>query len=380
MANKKKLLIKVSTIFKPRFGNINYVSGIGRSTYMLLRSIAQQNNLPYKIALYGAGISSIHGRAKDLPFDYTCFPLPMKLGTDLTRLEPFYLNHIQKADLLHIPHNYDYALSKDMHFTVTMHDTCEYDTAVERHHKDRMDVWKLSAKYSKKIVTCSESSKNDIIDRFGVPEHKIVVIPWGISFDLFQRVEKKKLNMVLNKFSINEPYFFVVSCFSERKNVAKLLEAYGKFSENRSNPNIVLIWNEPPSHILSRYSREIENGKIKFIKYVSDDELVSLYSGALATLFPSRYEGFGFPVLESFACGTPVMTCRNSSLPEVGGDLAVYVDEDSIDEMVQAMEMFANSQFDIESFQGKLREHLSKFSWTKAANSYIDFFDEVMNS
>ena len=90
--------------------------------------------------------------------------------------------------------------------------------------------------------------------------------------------------------------------------------------------------------------------KIIFLSYVSDETLLSLYNGASVTLFPTLSEGFGFPILESFACGTPVMTCRNTSLPEVGGDVALYVGENDIDEMVDVMRLFENMKYDTEEF------------------------------
>lgn len=376
---KNTVLVKVSTIFKPLLGDNRYVSGIGRSTYHLLEALGKIENLPFNLRLYGAGLSSLYLNARGLPFRYRSFPLPMSLGTQKTKLESCYLEHFYKHDLLHIPHNYDYVLNNNLRFVVTIHDTCEYDSALKNNIKNRVDVWKYAAMRSIKIVTCSNCSKNDIIDRFEVPEDKIVVIPWGISTDLFHLLSKDEVDSVLLKYEIAQPYLLAVSCSNERKNINNLLKAFRNFTNTNNQVILILLWSNPPMQLLSEYSKEIEKGKIKFLSYVTDNDLVGLYNGAIATMYPSRYEGFGFPVLESFACGAPVMTCNNSSLSEVGSDLAVYVGEDNVDEMTQVMEMFCNAKYDFDLFRINAEKYVSKFSWSRTAEKYVDFYMGCMN-
>ncbi len=376
---KKTVLIKVTTIFKPRTGKNRYVSGIGRSTLHLLEALADKADLPFNIKLYGAGITGLHNKAYNLPFDYSCFPLPMKLGTELTKLEPWYLRKVNKHDILHIPHNYDYAVNGDMNFLVTMHDTCEYDQALAARNAGRVNTWKLAAERSKRIVTCSMCSKKDIIERFKVPDEKVVVIPWGISTELFHTTSAEEIEKTIVKFSISADYFLAVSCANERKNIDNLLWAYRNYLSAGGKAQIVLLWSTPPQNLMEEYAKEIAMGKIKFLRYVDDDDLVKLYNGALATMYPSRYEGFGFPILESFACGTPVMTCNNSSLFEVGGDLAVYVGEDNIDEMTQAMEMFSSNGYDFKQFKSTAEDYVKNFSWSQTADKYISFYNEALD-
>lgn len=374
---KKTLLVNVTTIFKPIRGE-GYVSGMGRSTYQLLNAISKQGELPFDIRLYGSGLSAFHNNADGLPFKYNCFPLPMKLGSELTRLESFFVNNVYKHDLLHIPHNYDYSLSKGMDFVVTIHDVCEYDDAVKRGNTKRVMAWRNSAEYSKKILTCSQCSKNDIVNRFRLPDEKVVVIPWGIDLGMFRKFDDDDIYRTLERFGVVNSYFLAVSCSNERKNMSNLMKAFRCFINAGGKSLLVLLWGNPPQQILNEYEKEIRAKKMIFLNYVSDNDLVALYGGALATMYPSRYEGFGFPILESFACGTPVMTCRNSSLVEVGGAHAVYVGEDDVDEMVQAMQMFENGQFDYEVFRGAVKKYVGGFSWDKTANKYIEFYSNNM--
>lgn len=121
-----------------------------------------------------------------------------------------------------------------------------------------------------------------------------------------------------------------------------------------------------------------ENSDIIFLKYISDKDLVSVYNGATATFFPTRYEGFGFPILESFACNTPVVTCRNTSLPEVGGNIALYTDEDGVDEMSYYMELFENENFDLHLFREQAKNYIKRFSWENTALQYVELYKSLL--
>ena len=117
---------------------------------------------------------------------------------------------------------------------------------------------------------------------------------------------------------------------------------------------------------------------MKFLNSVSDDDLRALYCGATCTMFPTRSEGFGFPILESFACGTPVMTCRNTCLEEVGQDVAFYVGEDNLDEMVNVMMRFEHSEYDKNKFIVDSKRVVDRFSWENTAREYINFYQKYL--
>ena len=141
---------------------------------------------------------------------------------------------------------------------------------------------------------------------------------------------------------------------------------------------LVLVWSNPPKSILNLCQKNIENSDIIFLKYISDKDLVSVYNGATATFFPTRYEGFGFPILESFACNTPVVTCRNTSLPEVGGNIALYTDEDGVDEMSYYMELFENENFDLHLFREQAKNYIKRFSWENTALQYVELYKSLL--
>ena len=164
----------------------------------------------------------------------------------------------------------------------------------------------------------------------------------------------------------------------KRKNIETLIKAFIQFNSKKREHKLVLVWSNPPKSILNLCQKNIENSDIIFLKYISDKDLVSVYNGATATFFPTRYEGFGFPILESFACNTPVVTCRNTSLPEVGGNIALYTDEDGVDEMSYYMELFENENFDLHLFREQAKNYIKRFSWENTALQYVELYKSLL--
>ena len=369
----KKLLIKASGITNPLWRGYN--SGVGRSTFLLLDAISKLDNIPFDIEVYANGISSFGYKFNNWPFNHFSFPIPEKFGCKKTHIEPLFRKYFTNNDLFHIPHNLD-STYKGEKYVVTLHDVIGYDVAFDEHNKFEMNRWLDIAKNARGIVTCSKYSKNEIVNKLNVNPDKVSVIYWGITHDKFYIEGKDITKVKLEKLGINFPYFISVSCAHPRKNIRTLLKAYREFARSQPEHRLILIWGNPPADILKEYDKEIAEKKIVFLNYVSDDDLLSLYNGATLTLFPTMSEGFGFPILESFACGTPVMTCRNTSLPEIGGDVALYVGEKNIDEMVDVMKFFENMKYDLDKFDIASKVLLRKFSWENAAHKYIDFYQK----
>lgn len=120
--------------------------------------------------------------------------------------------------------------------------------------------------------------------------------------------------------------------------------------------------------------------RVTFARNISDEELAELYQKATATFFPSLYEGFGLPVLESMACGTPVVTFNNSSLGEVGGDAAIYVSETDVDDMTDAMLKFERmAQADYLDLCKESIKQAEKFSWEDCALKTVEAYKYALN-
>lgn len=375
---KKQLLIKANGIANARKTGV--ISGVGRSTQKLISALNGIEDIPFDIKIYVDGTSAIGFDFYGWRFPHTIFPIPVSWGNERTTLEPWYRKHFMKYDLLHIPHNDDWVYRGER-FVVTIHDVFEYDSAVKNGNHAIIKKWQTMANDSIGIMTCSEFSKSEIIKRFNVTEDKVTVVYWGTSNDVFYINSTDETENHLQKLGISCPYFLSVSCAHPRKNVRTLLKAYRKLQQKTSNykkHKLVLVWNNPPIELLEEYEKEIACGCVIFLNFVSDEELRALYCGATCTMFPTRSEGFGFPILESFACGTPVMTCRNTCLTEIGGDTAIYVGEDDIDEMAHVMQLFENDEFDIKKFAINSKRIIDRFSWENTAKKYIEFYSKYL--
>ena len=231
------------------------------------------------------------------------------------------------------------------------------------------------------IITCSESSKKDIVETMGIDSDKIDVIYWGIDHETFnfqkdKDIVKKRLS---EQFNIHKPFFLSVSCNAERKNSHLLVEAYLRLLENDPLNDLVLVWSDPPVFVKKMVDKSDINNRIHYLAGVSDTDLALLYNGATSFIYPSSYEGFGLPVLEAMACGTPLVTCRNSSLPEVGGEAVLYMDKPCSENIFNFLEGFENSGFNSSQLSGDGILQASKFTWDKTALEYLRLYKRYLS-
>jgi glycosyltransferase involved in cell wall biosynthesis len=183
------------------------------------------------------------------------------------------------------------------------------------------------------IVVPSEATRRDVVELTPVDPERVTVIPHGINHEVFRPASADEVERVRRRFGIDGPYLLFVGGLEPRKNLPLLLRAYAALPPD-IRPALVLAgasvpWNPEGRTALSaamaRLPAEVRS-RIVLTGYVADPDRAPLYTGAEALAFPSLYEGFGFPVAEAMACGTPVVTSSRSSLPEVAGDDAVLVD------------------------------------------------------
>ena len=199
-----------------------------------------------------------------------------------------------------------------------------------------------SIKKAKKIITISNSSKNDIIKMYKVNPDKVTVIYPGIRVDLNLKVKDLSMEELNNKFGIKEKYILFVGTLQPRKNIVKLIEAFSKLKEKDLNLVIVGKKGWQFEDILNAPKKYEVEDRVKFLDSVSDEDLPSLYKNALCFCLPSLYEGFGLPILEAMQYGCPVATSNVSSLPEAGGEAAVYFDPENVEDIAKALQSLVN--------------------------------------
>lgn len=363
----RKILIDVNPVV-PLFVS-GQLSGIGRTTKELVCELDKLNDLPFEIHLFSQNMKGVG--AKNLATHFDCHHLYLPNRIKINKLSAFFhcREIMTRYDLMHITHNFEY-VSNPEKCVVTIHDAMfySYPESFLGHEYARLVYPKLAQK-AKAIITCSQNSRREIIEYMRVDPNKVFVTPWGIDLNLF-----KPQNIMSNRFTGVRPYFISVSCDVGRKNTISVLKAFRKYTTGKKNHALILVWRTPPVEIIKEYRDLISEQRLFFVSNIDDNELSELYSMATATFFPSRYEGFGLPILESMASGTPVITCKNSSLEEVGGAVAIYVEPDDIDTMCDIMLEFDDGKVGYPDIIQKGIKHASTFTWQRCANLTLDVY------
>jgi glycosyltransferase involved in cell wall biosynthesis len=226
------------------------------------------------------------------------------------------------------------------------------------------------------IITGSKYTKGEILEHTSFTADRIRVIYHGIDHDLFKVYQNVELD-----FDIPSKFILSVGSIEPRKNLQRFLKAYNSLpSAIKDKYKLVLVgfkgWENEEIMAL------IEEGKesIVYLGYITDEELAKVYALASLFVYPSLYEGFGLPVLEAMACGTPVVTSDVSSIPEVGGDAPLYCDPYSIDDIRDKMELVLSDNISIEKMIDRGLEQAKKFSWEKSAKEHMKLFEEVIKN
>ncbi len=239
---------------------------------------------------------------------------------------------------------------------------------------------KISAKKASRIIAISESTKKDIIKYIGIEQKKIRVIYPGVSDQFSPQISESDI-IILNNLKLSPGYILTVCTLEPRKNLIRLLHAYKMVVTGNGNvPQLVIAgghgWlKEDINKIV--YSLGLRE-KVLFTGYVPDADLPALYRNAGVFVYPSLYEGFGLPPLEAMACGAPVISSNNSSIPEVVGDAGLLVDPYSANEIARAIALVL-SDSDLNTRMkraGIIRSRL--FSWDKTARETLKLYQEVI--
>ena len=234
------------------------------------------------------------------------------------------------------------------------------------------------------IITVSQNSKRDISRAYNLNGVNIFIAPSGFDIKKFYPCDRLKIDEVISKYSLNKEYILYTGAIRIHKNVKNLIKAFYKSKLFTKNIELVIVGkrgNDKFSKHITNLVKElnIENN-IKFIDFVSDNELACLYSGALAFVFPSLYEGFGAPPLEAMACGTPVVVSNVSSLPEVCGDAALYVDPQNVNDIAQKLVKITTDYQLRDKLIKKGFEQIKNFSWdntVKILENLLKEYDET---
>ena len=373
----KKITIDASSILPIPGKRMN---GITRTTLELVRTLSSMK-LPFELQLF---TQRLRGERLDgYHFGLPVYHLPLPRWDSvaiLTKNFPI-IETICHSDIYHIPHNYAPYCRLDQ-VVLTIHDTMFFSYPEEHLGTEALvKTVPPFAKQCKAVITISEHSKKDIVKYMGVDPDKIFVINWGIDHSVFCPTENLRTirERISDKFNLNKPFFFSVSCDIGRKNTPKLIDEYLRFASENPINDLVLIWGNPPKEVLIQIDNSFYADRIHIIKSVSDEDLRDMYRISTALVFPSLYEGFGLPVLEAMACGTAVITTPFSSLSEVGGDAAYYINPNEKDTIYNALRVFENNDIDRTELIQKGLAHAKQFTWEKCAQKTVDVYMKLLD-
>jgi len=239
-----------------------------------------------------------------------------------------------------------------------------------------------SIRRATKVLTVSEFSRTEIIDEFGVDPDDVFVCQPGVDPSSFRRRPTDEIEVVKARYGITGDYILFVGTIEPRKGITELLHAYERLpADVRDRYGLLLVggrgWLDDDIRATTTRLRRAGNRVLRPDDFVHDRDLPALYSGAALFVAPSLYEGFGIPPLEAMACGVPVITSNNSSLPEVVGDAAVMIDPRDPDELAGAIEkVLADDQLR-RSLAVAGRERAGRFSYRRSARQLLNVIEEI---
>jgi glycosyltransferase involved in cell wall biosynthesis len=299
------------------------------------------------------------------------------------QIEVARISYQQKLQLVHDPTGCAPLWFTGARRVVTIHDVIPYIYPETSSRLDWMiyHFWiPLVISRLDSIITVSERSKIDLLRYLPVTPENITVIPEAAS-PIYQSLSQTQIENTLLNHGINFPYILYVGSIEARKNLNRLLEAYAQVRCWSQKWKLVIVgahkWKY--SSVFSTLERLQLSSEVHFTGYVAEEDLPFLYNGASLFVFPSLYEGFGLPVLEAMACGTPVVTSNSSSLPEVAGEAAILVDPMDVNAIALAIRQILEDPDLALSMQKKGIAQAQQFSWEQTARKTTEVYERLLN-
>ena len=287
-------------------------------------------------------------------------------------------------DILFMPmHSLPYFRSKKTKTVVTIHDLA---FKFFPDHFPKKDLRRLNyftdyaVKNSDKIIAISNSTKNDLLKIYPkIKEEKIKVIYHGYDKELFnENISKEQIKKTNTRYKIPDTkYLIFVGTIQPRKNIETLLEAFKVLRRKEAHKDLNLVIAGSEGWLAGPIVEKIKNtpGAIMTGKFETKD-LPSLIAGATAFVLPSLYEGFGLPVLEAMACGTPVVAADNSSLKEITGTSGLMFQAKNIEQLAQVLQSILEDNQLKSALREKGLERVKSFSWEKCAKETLEWIRE----
>jgi len=359
-------------------------TGVGRYLFNILKHYPELDKSNEYMLYLTEGkpdpaLSGFNSKAISIPFiDFNLtwlhFRLPFEIAKD-------------KIDLFHGPYS-ALPFLQPCPMVMTIHDLTyeihpEWFSLRSRISFQAHSRW--AVKTAKRIIAVSECTKKDIIKYYKVEEKNIEIIYLAPEESYKQITDKSRLNGVKSKYGISKNFLLHVGVVHARRNIERLLKVFGRLRGEGFDIQLVLVGSLMVRKMirktidLNHYIKELGlEGEVIHIDYVPDEDLVCLYNAAKLFVYPSLYEGFGLPLVEAMACGTPVIASNVSSIPEVVGDAGILFDPYNEEEILDSIKIVLNDKSTWEALSIKGLNRAKQFSWSRAAKQTIELYNKAV--
>jgi glycosyltransferase involved in cell wall biosynthesis len=358
------------------------MAGAGVYTYELIRALPDvEGDHDYLVFARSDAFDGLARRHPNLRVVRVRAPTrPGRLLWEQTAL-PLALRRA-RIDVLHSPHHTTPALALGCRRVVTLHDVTFF-LVPERYPPARRlyfrAVTRASARLADALITPSEAVKGDVVRILRVLPERVTAVPEAAAPAYAPVDAPEALDRVRRKYRLPERYVLSVGSLEPGKNRRRLIAACARLRERGVEHHLVIsgqrAW---------RYEDELDvvrqlglDDRVHVLGFVDGADMPALYSAADLLAFPSLYEGFGLPVLEAMACGTPVITSSVSALPEVAGDAALLVDPADVSALAESMERALTDGALRADLRARGLERARMFSWERAARETLAVYEKA---
>lgn len=379
---KLKVFIDADVLIAAHF------SGIGHYTLELLRAldslIEDRDDVEVTLGVYFRALHKIKAYSfKNFKIRRSPWPLRISNGLKIRGRQPPYDIFFGKK--IYVFPNYT---SWPLWFSKSV--TFVYDLSFEyypqyvepRNQKFLSSGVRASVARSEKIVTISTNSQKEIVEFYGVDKSKVPIIYPGIDQSQFYRWREAAVKKVKARYGIHGKYILFVGNIEPRKNLKTLLLAYEQLDKKlRQEYSLLLVgargWLDDEIFEVIERLRQNGNHIQQPLEWVKDKDRAAIFSGAELFVYPSLYEGFGIPPLEAMACGVPVITSNNSSLPEVVGSAAEMVEAGNVDELADAIAQLLHDTTRRQAMIQAGFKQVDKYSWRTEAKKLLQILEDM---
>ena len=360
----------------------DHFPGIGRYTYSLISGLAPLAADDTLAILYNPALPNsrydLAALARYPNVELVRVDVPTFSLAEQLRL-PFLISRFS-FDIFHSPY-YVKPYRLPVPSILTLYDTIptRYPAYYPRHTRLLIRLLKrLALRSAAHCIAISETTKADFVRHYSVAPERITAIPLAADAR-FRPAESAAIAAVRQRYHLPPDYVLYLGINKPHKNLVRLIDGFSRITHHGSHITLIIAGAWDPRYPEPR--RRVETlgleSAVRFLGPVPEEELPALYSGAMAFVFPSLYEGFGLPVLEAMSCGVPVACSNTSSLPEIVGQAALTFDPTDVEAMAEALSRLLSDAELRAELRRRGLERAQRFSWAETARRTLDVYHSV---